>query len=366
MSEWLIVSPALPGRFDGIGDYSWNLARALSASGPAHVIARSGDAGPPPEGVETVASWRGLGRDAWRRRARAARGILVQYAPHAFLRGDLRPLLSWLDEARLARCPVVLTVHEYWPPADGSLRRAARRAVYLRLLKTVVSRSTHIVVTQQQGWDALTDARLLMPGAATMVPVGSNIERRGDRSEPADPSLVLFGQPANWHEPTMAAFGAWLRSAASPPRVTWMNRSSEDMRASWCDRLGLPESLITLRGALAADAVSAELLGASIGLAPYVNGASTRRTTFVSMLQHGLPVVGLDGGATSETLRASGAIAFSPEGDPESFVRQLVAVMGDRDRRMTMSRAAEHLFEAHLSWPCIARSYLAAVGSPPA
>jgi hypothetical protein len=364
MNEWLILSPSMPGRFDGIGDYAWHLARALGAHGETRLVVRTAERVPAGvQDVEVVSSWRDLADEAWRARARTARGVVVQYLPQAFLRGDLRGFLRWLDEARRAARPVVLTIHEYWPPADGRLRRAALRAVYRRVLSSLLARSTHVVCSQPQAVQALEAARVVVGCPASVVPVGSNIERRGARAEDRGGRLVLFGQPAAMHEPTMAAFGEWLSRHAAPLPATWIGRSSEEMRAYWQNRVQRPIALVHVQGGLAADVVSADLLGATVGLAPYVNGASTRRTTLTALLEHGLPVVGLDGPETSDLLRESGAILFSAEGDPAAFVRGIDALAGDAGRRARMSRAADRLFHDHLSWPCIARAYLAALGA---
>ena len=233
------------------------------------------------------------------------------------------------------------------------------RFVYHRVLAMLLARSTHVVLTQGHAAQDLEAAGLLRGRTVSLIPVGSNIERVEGRRDDTGARLVLFGQPAAMHEPTMRAFGGWLSRRPAPLPVVWMNRSSDEMRDYWRSHVRQSEALVDFQGGLAAEVVSAQLLKATVGVAPYVNGASTRRTTLMAFVQHGLPSASLDGVATSELLRTSGALRLSPEGEPDAFVRLLEALVADRDGRAAMSACAERLYREHLSWPCIARSYLA-------
>jgi len=338
-APWRVISPAQSGVFDGIGDYAALLTDALRPWHAAELFVRTH-------------TWREVDSIDVANTA----GAIVQYLPQAFLHGDSRALLRWLDRLRAAGKPVVLTVHEYWPPLDGTMRRAAIRLWFKRMLRAFLRRSTGIVTSQEFSAHEL---QVFAPARhITAIPVGSSIPRIGPRvaAAPATP-LVAFGQPAALHAPTMKALGQWLATAPAETSLTWLGRSSDEMRATWCDVWKLPATRVTFAGGRPAAEVSAVLQAARIGLAPYENGASTRRTSLVAMLEHGLPVVAVDGLYTSDWLRDSGACAWSPEGQPSAFTAALTALVADHPRQSILSSNASALFDARLSWPRIGEAY---------
>jgi glycosyltransferase involved in cell wall biosynthesis len=334
---WRVLSAAGPGRFDGIGDFASSLTEALRGFGAAELFVRQ-------------ESWAELEQID----VASTAGVIVQYYPQAFLRGDLRRMLRWLDRVRAAGRPVVLTVHEYWPPLDGTVRRAAVRLLFRRMLRACIRRSTSVVASQERSAHELA---LVARGHQVLaIPVGSSIPRVDAPRTPGS-GLVMFGQPAAMHAPTVAAVAAWLETAAAGVTLTWLGRSTDEMRRRWCDDWHLPTTRVNFAGGLPAVAVSSALARARIGLAPYENGASTRRTTFAAMLQHGLPVVALDGITTADWLRESGACVWTPEGQPSAFVAALASLADDEARQRSLSTRAETVFETRMSWPVIGAAY---------
>ncbi len=335
---WRVLSASGPGRFDGIGDFAASLTRALSAYGPAELFVRD-------------QSWAELEHLD----VASTAGAIVQYFPQAFMRGDLRLILRWLDLLRRAGKPVVLTVHEYWPPLDGTLRRAVSRVLYRRTLRACIRRSTAVVTSQEH---SAHDIAVVARGHQVVaIPIGSAIPVEPGGAVAAGRGLVLFGQPAAMHAPTMIALAAWLTSAPSDVSLTWVGRSADEMRDRWCTTWALPATRVTFRGGLSAADVSLALQSARISLAPYENGASTRRSTFAALLEHQRPIVALDGVTTSDWLRESGACVWTPEGEPARFVTALSQLIDDPARHAGLSQRAGDVFRTHLSWPTIGEAY---------
>ncbi len=338
-APWRVLSTAPAGVFDGIGDFSASLTSALQPYRPTELFVRN-------------ANWHELEQVDPEDTA----GVVVQYFPQAFMHGDLRALLRWLDRLRAARKPVVLMVHEYWPPLNGTLRRAAVRLLFRRLLRACIKRSS-VVVTSQE-WSAHEIEPLARGRRVAVIPVGSSIPRVSAAPTVAPGlRLVVFGQPAGLHRATMTAVGHWLAGQPGGVSLTWLGRSSEEMRASWCGTWALPAERVTFAGGRPSADVSAVLSASHIGLAPYENGASTRRTSFVALLEHRLPVVAVDGIYTSGWLRDSGACVWTPEGDPAAFVHGLSALVADAPRQAELAVRAGALFDARLSWARIGAAY---------
>lgn len=333
---WRIISPSAPGIHDGIGDFAGALCDALQPFHDTSLVVRR-------------ESWHEL--DAIDVAETGA--AIVQYLPQAFMHGDLRALLRWLGRVRAAGAPVVLMVHEYWPPQDGTLRRSAVRFLFRRVLGACLRRSSAIATSQEFSAGEL---HAFSHRPVSAIPVGSNIPRRGPRAPEAGCRVVVFGQPAALHAPTMAAIGDWLRSSREDVSLTWLGRSSTEMQAS-SRQWAWPMARVRLAGGLPAAEVSAVLSASTIALAPYENGASTRRTTFAACLQHELPVVAVDGLYTSDWLRQSHACVWTPEGSPSAFVAALAALADDPVRQRDLSARAGTLFTERLAWPCIGAAY---------
>ena len=114
-------------------------------------------------------------------------------------------------------------------------------------------------------------------------------------------------------------------------------------------------------GALPESEISARLQAATLGLAPYADGASARRTTLAALMQHAVPTLALQGVATDGWLREHGGLAFVPDAAPAAFVSTIGALLADPDRRAALSRAARTAYGTHMSWPAIADAYVRAL-----
>jgi hypothetical protein len=290
----------------------------------------------------------------------------VQYFPQAFLRPDLPDLVSWLARRRREGRPSALTVHEYWPPRTGSPRRAWLRARCRRALRALASESSTLIVTQPYAAGELM-ASGVVPGARpSVIPVGSGIPRAaGGSSAGGLSTLVMFGQPAGFDPGAVAAVARWLGGLAHPPRFWWFSRSEREMRAWWLERVRAPIEVAEFHGGLPADVLSRRLAEGTVALAPYIDGASTRRSSLVALIEHGLPVVALDGRYTDTLLRESGALTFAPLGAADQFAHLAAELLDDRARRDAMAANAARLFRERLAWPRIAEAYRAAVGGAP-
>jgi glycosyltransferase involved in cell wall biosynthesis len=350
VKPWLVLTFA-PGHVnDGIGDFSSNLAEALGALHPTDVFVRHD-------------SWRELeGIDP-----ASVGGVIVQYFPQAYLRGDVRHLVRWLGRVRASGARVVTTVHEFWPPADGRLRRAAARFMFRRLLRTLARSSDRVVVTRPSALADLAEAvRPIKEAGAVIIPVGASIRPPGERAPlPGEPvakatptRLIMFGQPAAMDAAVVSGVARWM---ASTPGVSleWVARSADEMRAARRAFGADPNARVTFSGGVPADELSRRLSAATIGLAPNVNGTSTRRGTFVAFLGHGLPVVATSGPNTGDDLLAAEPCLFAPEGDAAAFVTALDQLTADPARQAAMGRTARAFYDRTLAWPHIAAAYAA-------
>lgn len=330
-SSWVITAPAPAGVFDGIGDYASRLAAALTASHTARLVVSDRDSLPSPDDVG---------------------GVLHQYSPHT----RSPQLDEWLRSVHARHIPIVVTVHEYWPPASWSPRRTILRWRNRRSLTALLRLASAVVVTQEIYARELRAAGLLEGKRVHVIPVGSNINRIG--TFPArDGGLVLFGQPASFQRTHLTAIAAWLAGGVDRPRLTWIGRSLEELQRAWHAAAPTTSGVVTFVGGADEAAVSALLMRATVGLAPYSNGASGKRTTLAALLQHGVPTVATAGLATDAWLTTSPGVRAVPDDDPRLFLDAVETLLRDAAARARLSSDAETLFSARMAWPRLADQY---------
>ncbi len=337
MTSWVVTAPAPVGVFDGIGDYASRLAVALASTHATAVAVSDRAALPSADEVD---------------------GVLHQYSPHT----ESAHMEGWLQALHARHVPIVVTVHEYWPPSSWSPRRVVLRWQNRRRLVALLRLASAVVVTQDIAARELRAAGLAGKKPIHVIPAGSNISRVGT-SGPRAGGLVMFGQPASFQREHLAALGAWLSTGAQRPGLTWVGRSLDELQRAWHDVAPNSRDAATLVGGADEATVSALLMRSTVGLAPYANGASGKRTTLAALLQHGVPTVATTGIASDPWLTRSEGVRMVPDTAPRMFVNAVEALLGDVGERDRLSRNAEALFSTHLAWPRLADQYRVVMGA---
>ena len=100
-------------------------------------------------------------------------------------------------------------------------------------------------------------------------------------------------------------------------------------------------------GCLSAPDVSRHLLACDLMLQPYPDGISTRRTSAMAALSHGLPIVTTAGRLTELLWASSGAVALADPVDVGAMVQHVDLLLTDPGRRRRTSIAAKVLYDEH-------------------
>jgi glycosyltransferase involved in cell wall biosynthesis len=325
---------------DGILDYANRLAGALAD-----------------EGLEVEV-------DHERPDARPADVVLLNYNPFSFNRWGFAPrLAARLRRARRRKSLIALVVHEsYVPPLNwrwsvmGAWQRRQLRALH---------RSADLIFTPVQ--PLAEELHGLRPERPVVhLPVGSNLpdmrhcrDSERERLEIDQNALVIaaFGtdHPSRRIDDVAAAANA---AADLGGKVTVLNLGAGAPRIR-----GVRESVRLIEpGWLEASDVACHLAAADLFVAPFVDGVSTRRTTLMAALQHGLPVVGTDGRLTDDVLRRStDALTLVPVDDRERLEDAVRWLAGDADQRLARGAAGRELYERSFDWPVISATIVAAL-----
>ena len=351
-----IVFPVLPPALDGIGDHTARLAEALAPHADVRVItARAQIEVDPIPGVDVEPAFGMERRRDLRDLVDAVADnepdwLLLQFNQFSYGRWGLNPYLPRAVREIRRRCPrlrIAWFAHEdFVPPTSARfmVMRTWQRAQFRAL-----GRAADLVLFTIAPW--AERYRPWFPGATVAhLPVGSNVPDAGVKYETARANL---GIP----ESTVAVgiFGtlgvpkpiAYLNAAAKAivrgrdAVVLYVGPHGAILRAA------LPDLALIDAGALPGHQVSAHLAAMDLHLAPFIDGVSTRRGSFMAGLQHGLPTVTTLGVHSDAVLRRSAGSAFaaSLNGDADAFAARAVALATDLGERRRMGAAARRLYD---------------------
>ncbi len=296
--------------------------------------------------------------------ARPADVILLNYNPFSYGRWGFAPgLAARLRRARRRRSRICLVVHEsYVPPLNW---RWAAMGAWQRLQLRRVHRCADIIFTPVEPLARELDS--LGPKRPVVhLPVGSNLpdmrhcrDSERDRLEIDQDALVIaaFGtdHPSRRIDDVAAAANAAadlggrvvvLNLGAGAPPIRSVRESVRLVEPGWLD----------------ASDVARHLAAADLFVAPFVDGVSTRRTTLMAALQHGVAVVGTDGRLTDDVLRRSShALTLVPVDDSTRLEDAVRWLAGDPDQRLARGAAGRELYERSFDWPVISATIVAAL-----
>jgi len=354
----LILCNESTGRVDAIRDASGQLARALAAEGAVAIVCMRPDGGRWPEWPR---------RRRWLRRRRAGSQpwdvILLQYNPFLYGRYGFAPWLVWrlaLLHLRRHRPRIALMVHEPYVPMRGW--RWTLMGLWQRFQLALLRMSSDVVFASIEAWTQRLDRK--SPSRPTAhLPVGSNLpDRRCQREEArrllgaGDADLVVATLSSGHPSHDLALIAAALRALAERGRECVFLVLGDGARLP----LGLPRGVRVERpGGLPSEELAARLAAADIFMAPLIDGISTRRTTAMAALQHGLAVVATDGPLTDRLFHGfPNAVGLVPAGHPARFAAEVVRLADQPGERASLARAGERLYHSELDWPVAARRLL--------
>jgi glycosyltransferase involved in cell wall biosynthesis len=293
--------------------------------------------------------------------ARPADIVLLNYNPFSWSRrGFTAGMPASLERARRQGSLIYVVVHEsYVPPLNW---RWAVLGAWQRRQLRMVHRAADLLFTPVE--PLAEQLRHLTPARPVVhLPVGSSLpdmrhcrESERARLEIDEDAFVIAafgtGHPSrSMSDVAVAANVAAdihgkvvvLNLGAGAPQVRVVRESVRVVAPGW----------------LEASSLARHLAAADLFVAPFVDGVSTRRTSLMAALQHGLPVLGTDGRLTDDVLRHSThALALVPVGDRKRLAEAVRWLVRDPQERLARGAAGRKLYESSFDWPVIAARIL--------
>jgi glycosyltransferase involved in cell wall biosynthesis len=371
----LVVSGAAPNSHDAVGDFAWLLARQL-ASGhrlsflSPETIGMSDTS--ERDGIFTVGIPRGWGIRAARRVVQEAIRfnpdvVLAHFVPQLFGWNGAKPVFAMLLRHLKKRgFPIITIAHEFSAPFGPSIKLAMWATIHRLLFRVVVNASRTIILTNLARVETIRRIFPRRGGDIYQVPVGCTVQidhrdspdaasRRAECGVAVDEFLVVtFGSALESTARSICELLNVLSSEDRPVHCLIIGKSGTTLR----DKLiasKVSRCRITATGAVSTEFASVVLSMSDLYLALFPDGASTRRTSLMAGLAHGVPTVSNKGALTEEILASSGAI-FMMNGR-ETDTEDLRRLAGSMERRRELGARGRRLFEDHFSWATIGNRY---------
>jgi glycosyltransferase involved in cell wall biosynthesis len=359
--EWHIVTCEYAPTLGGISDYTLTVASALAAAGHrVHVWCPEADRPPPPCAGVTIHPELGcFDRRSLRRVGRmldrlpAPRRLFVQWVPHGFGYRSLNlPFAVWVaGRAWLRGDEIHLMIHEPYMRFSRNLLHSGMSLVH-RLMLLVAGSGAEWTWLSTPAWAPF--ARPYLPRRRPMqwLPVPVPALARADARDAAAvrAQLVPGGGPVVGHfsshsrilTPVLAPAIDWILQH-SRATVVLIGRDGERLRSQIVSARPRFADRIRATGDLDRPALARHFQACDVMLQPYPDGISARRTSTLTLLAHGCPVV-TNRGELTESLWSEDDVALAPEPDPSLIGAAVVDLLHDARRRAELGERGLGLY----------------------
>lgn len=288
--------------------------------------------------------------------------ILLQYMPFSYGRRGIAPGLvrDAIALKRSSGATFGVMVHEAWVPMEGL--RTCLMGTWQRAQLYALARLADVTVVSIEPFLKTFGER------AVHVPVGSNVAvsdltRSSARAQLGigDELVVALFGTGNPHRALDHAEVA-LTALAERRGIDGLRVLNLGAGAKRLQNVP-PQLRIDTPGKLPERDISRHLRASDLLLMPFTDGVSTRRTSLMAGLAHGLPVVGLAGSSTDTVLLSHPeALVLTPVGDRRAYARAVVTLAADTEGMHRAGAAAQALYAAQFDWPVVASRLIAILG----
>lgn len=357
--SWHLVTCEYPPDVGGISDHTAQLASGLVAAGDDVHVWCPGKDRTVDTRVHVHATLGAFDRPDLERTSRemdacaGPRQLVVQWVPHGFGRRSMNlGFCLWVARRARRGDRVHVVVHEpYLAFTRGPWRHVAMALVH-RVMTVVMLRAAHYIWLSTPAWEARlrpyllgrrTDMRWLpipgCEGSGGTVSLGA-LDR---------PLVGHFGSYGALVAPLLEERLVGLMASDTRPAVLLVGSGAR----AFCDRLiaDHPEwnGRLHATGYVPSDRLGDHLAACDLLIQPYPDGVTTRRTSVMTGLARGCPVVTTAGHLTEPLWAEQGAVALVDVGDPAQFAATAEELLRDRDARGRLGARAREVYDAHFS-----------------
>jgi glycosyltransferase involved in cell wall biosynthesis len=356
---------------DGVGDFSFALAEQLKTKHKVTLLAPNANKVQADFPTYSLDGGWGIGgcRETMQliERLQPDR-ILLQYVPQLYGWKGGNPLFSFLLQALKRKGHEVVTVaHEFSSPLGWTPKKILLGTAHRILLRSVVNASSKIVSTTpfclnllQQRFHKKESAFHYIPVGSTVIPRDVDEQRKkAVRSElglTAEHFVVAtFGNMLGKGFTFLQMFITWLANENPLARFLFLGKESGSLKERFSSNIAL-QKLITATGKIDEEQIAECLSISDLYAVFYPDGASTRRTSLITGLAHGMAVISNSGNLTDHGLASSNAVYLLKDGSTEEL-SAFKELLKDKKFLDGLRSQAGQFYENNLSWPKIAAEY---------
>jgi glycosyltransferase involved in cell wall biosynthesis len=347
---WHLITSEYPPESGGVSDYTRTVAVGLAAAGDeVHVWCRAAtsDLSNQTENLRCNSTNVFVHRelesftranlcrlDAVLDQFQTPRCLLVQWVPHGYgYRSMNLPFCLWLlKRAKLKHDCVEIMVHEpFLAFGEGSRKQDLVAAVHRVMAVVLLKAASRVWVSIPDWIERLGPFVFGVTKSFFWLPVPSNIPLIDDpdgitmaRKQYAfeDAHLVgHFGAYDRYLVRLMLQLLPLLLSGHDKISVMLLGKGSMELRARLIEQHPHLSDYVAATGTLTGPEISRHISACDVMLQPYQDGVSSRRSSTMTALSHGVPAVTTQGKATEHIWAESGAVSLVASGDTEAMIK---------------------------------------------
>lgn len=362
---WHIITCEYPPQVGGVSDHTRLLAQNLCHAGDeVHVWApenKNAQTCCKPDVVvhRTLGDFSPKNLERTRDMIAAVPGryseVFVQWVPHGYGYHAMNVgFCRWLERLRSGGYTITLMVHEPGLEPHGSFKQRTVATVHRYMVRTLLRAVTRVFIAIP-AWEhylrplAPSETQFEWLPIPSSVPVSANsqdvLALRGEfKAEFLVGHLGTYGKQGS---SLLASVLAEVLTGISNCHVSLLGRGNNQFSEVFLREFPQFTGRVHSSGILSERDLSRHLFACDLMLQPYIDGLSTRRTSLMNALSHGLPVVS-NIGHLSETLwNDSGAVCVGPV---SSLGERSLALLRDAAARQEIAQRGLALYSSRFAW----------------
>jgi glycosyltransferase involved in cell wall biosynthesis len=365
--NWQIITCEYPPQTGGVSDYTRLLAHQLRLAGDSVEVFAPQHRNEPEtldDGGITVHRTLGdFSRDNFLRTEpllKTESTLLVQWVPHGYGRRAMNiGFCRWIEHLSRKGHRVFLMVHEPMLEFSGSWKQRLVALVHRRMVRMLLRSSSRVFVSIP-GWERYL--RPYAPEGQTFewLPIPETIPVASSPFATAEIRHRLAGKTSIIGH--LGTYSAEVTHFLRPALLILLNElpdlhllllgnNSKHFAVSLVTALPRFRNRIHPTGTLPDLELSHHLAACDLMLQPYPDGLSTRRTSLMNVLAHGIAVVSNTGHLTEDFWHTSDAAALSPVNEPYRLAEDCLRLLREPAERSRIAQAGLTLYRSRFDWP---------------
>jgi glycosyltransferase involved in cell wall biosynthesis len=264
----------------------------------------------------------------------------------------------WIEHLSRTGHRVFLMVHEPMLEFNGSWKQRLVALVHRRMVRVLLRSSSRVFVSIP-GWESYLRPFARQGQLFEWLPIPETISVAASPSATADTRHRLSS-----NAPILGHLGTYsteviqfLRPALlivlnEVPEVhlLLLGKNSKHFAVSLVTGVPRFRNRIHATGILPDLELSHHIAACDLMLQPYPDGLSTRRTSLMNVIAHGVAVVSNTGHLTEDFWHTSDAVALSPVSEPHRLAEDCLRLLRNPDERNRLAQAGLSLYRSRFDW----------------